>query len=141
MSKNVSNILIPNVTKTPSQKKVDLSNRLPKQGQVNEFKDLLEKRIDQQQDGSQPLHGGINLSSHAAKRIEERKIDFDGNEYMKVKEAIGKLREKGAQNSLIVSDKAAYIVDVTKDKVVTAVDKGSLQENVFTKIDSTVFIN
>ena len=52
-----------------------------------------------------------------------------------------KLKEKGGQNSLIVSDKAAYIVDVKNNKVVTAVDKESMGENVFTKIDSTVFIN
>jgi flagellar operon protein len=58
-----------------------------------------------------------------------------------VKDAIGKLRAKGGQNSLIVSDKAAYIVDVKNNKLVTAVDKGSMSENIFTKIDSTMFIN
>ena len=69
MSKNINNILIPNVTKTPSQKKVDLSNRLPKEQKTNEFKELLDSQID----GQKPLHGGINVSSHAAKRLEERK--------------------------------------------------------------------
>ena len=54
---------------------------------------------------------------------------------------MGKLKAKGSQNSLIVSDKAAYIVDVKNNKLVTAVDKGSMSENIFTKIDSTMFIN
>lgn len=137
MSKNINNILIPNVTKTPGHKKVDVSNRLPKDGQkANEFKDLLDSQIG----GQQPLHGGINLSTHAAKRLQERQIDFTGDEYTKVKEAMMKLSEKGGKNSLVVTDNAAYIVDVAKNKVVTAVDKGSMNENVFTKIDSTVFV-
>ncbi len=136
MSKNVNNILIPNVTQTPGHKKVDVSNRLPKGQDVSEFKKLLEEKIEHK-----PLHGGIELSSHAAKRLSERQIDFNGEEYTKVKDAMSKLREKGSQSSLIVSDKAAYIVDVKNNKVITAVDKGSMAENVFTKIDSTVFIN
>lgn len=136
MSKNINNILIPNVTKTSTQKKVDLSNRLPK-GEKSEFSNLLNNELE----AKKPLHSGINLSSHAVKRLEERKIDFNNEEYMKVKDAMSKLKEKGGQNSLVVSDKAAYIVDVKNNKIVTAVDKGSMAENVFTKIDSTVFIN
>lgn len=136
MDKNINNILIPNVTKTSKHQKVDVSNRLPKDGEVSEFKKLLDKQVEQR-----PLHGGIELSSHAAKRLSERKIDFNGEEYAKVKNAMNTLKAKGSQNSLIVSDKAAYIVDVKNNKVVTAVDKGSMSENVFTKIDSTMFIN
>lgn len=137
MTKNINNILIPNVTKTSGQKKVDVSNRLPKEGDVSEFKNLLDAKLEQQK----PIHGGLNLSTHAVKRLEERKIDFNGDEYTKVKDAMAKLKAKGGQNSLIVSDKAAYIVDVKNNKLVTAVDKGSMSENIFTKIDSTMFIN
>ncbi len=134
MAKNV-NMLIPNVTKLPNQKKVDVSNRLPKEGKVSDFKRMLENEQVQK-----PLHGGIDISSHAAKRLEERKINFDGSEYLKVKDAMTKLRAKGGKDSLVITDQAAYIVDVKNNKVVTAVDKGSMNENVFTKIDSTVFV-
>jgi len=132
LGKNINNILIPNVTRAPQDKKVDISNRLPK-GEQSDFNKLLEE--------TKQLHGGINLSTHAAKRIQERSIDFNGDEYLKVKDAISKLQSKGSKDSLIITDKAAYIVDVKNNKVVTAVDKGSMAENVFTKIDSTVFIN
>ena len=135
MANNINNILIPNITKLPNQNKVDTSNKLEK-GQSSEFKELLKGQVNEA-----PLHGGINLSSHAAKRLSERKIDFDGNEYLKVKEAISKLKEKGGKDSLVITSKAAYIVDVKNNKVVTAVDHGSMNENVFTKIDSTVFMN
>ena len=134
MAKNV-NMLIPNVTKLPNQKKVDVSNRLPKEGKASDFKRMLDNEQLQK-----PLHGGIDISSHAAKRLEERKINFDGSEYLKVKDAMSKLRAKGGKDSLVITDQAAYIVDVKNNKVVTAVDKGSMNENVFTKIDSTVFV-
>lgn len=130
----VSNFRIPNVTKLPGQEKVDVRNRLPKNGD-SEFNKFLEE-VEQQK-----LHNGIELSSHAAKRLQERQIDFSGNEYMKVKEAMMRLKDKGGQDSLVVTDKAAYIVDVKNNKIVTAVDRESMNENVFTKIDSTVFMN
>jgi flagellar operon protein len=136
LSKSINNILIPNVTKTPAHQKVDVSNRLQKSEGKSEFNELLNSQIE----AKQPLHGGINLTSHAAKRLQERQIDFNGDEYLKVRDAMTKLNEKGGRNSLIVTDKAAYIVDVANNKVVTAVDKASMNENVFTKIDSTVFV-
>ncbi len=136
MSNNINNILIPNVTKTSQSKKVDVSNRLPKEGDISEFRKILDLQSEQK-----PIHGGIELSTHAAKRLQERKIDFNGDEYMKVKDAMEKIKAKGGQNSLIISDKAAYIVDVKNNKLVTAVDKDSMSENVFTKIDSTMFIS
>ena len=42
--------------------------------------------------------------------------------------------------SLVITNKAAYVVDVDKNTVVTAVDKNNMNENVFTKIDSTLFM-
>jgi flagellar operon protein len=137
LANNINNILIPNVTKTSQQKNVDVSNRLPKdEGKPSEFKNLLSEI-----NSEKPVHGGINLSTHAAKRLSERKIDFNGEEYLKVKEAIAKLSAKGSKNSLVITDKAAYVVDVANEKVITAVDKMSMNDNVFTKIDSTVFMN
>ena len=40
----------------------------------------------------------------------------------------------------MITDKAAYIVDVPNQKVVTAIDKNNIVDNVFTKIDSTVLV-
>ena len=126
----VKNFFIPNVTKTPQSKGVDVSNRLPKNGALkSDFKKILDEQ------STKPLHDGVNLSSHAAKRLQERSIDFDGKEYLKIKDAISKLKNKGSKDSLVITDKAAYVVDVNKNKIVTAVDKGSMNENVFTKID------
>lgn len=143
MSK-VNSFLIPNVSSLPSDsQKAEKSNAL-KQGEKSEFKGLVDQLTGQ--DLRQPqvteTHVGkeVNVSTHAMKRLQERNIELDGNEYMKLKEAISKLRAKGGHDSLVITAKAAYVVDVDKSTVVTAVDKNNMNENVFTKIDSTVFM-
>jgi flagellar operon protein len=103
---------------------------------INDFKNILEKRVKSEIDQE-----GLKLSTHAKKRLEERNLEFDGNEFLKLKDAIGKLKEKGGHDSLVITGKAAYIVDVDKQTVVTAIDKNDMSQNVFTKIDSTYFIN
>ena len=135
---NVNNYFIPNINKVPGQKKVDLRDRLGGESSVknqDEFKNLLKEQIsDVQQEH------GISLSVHAAKRLQERNLDIDTDEYFKLRGAMDKLRSKGGRDSLVITDKAAYIVDVPSNKVETAIDKGSIQENVITKIDSTVVV-
>jgi flagellar operon protein len=140
----INNFLIPNVNTLSNDKKsVDQSNAL-KQGEKSEFKGLVDKfsQNDLRQPQVQNLDVGpqINVSTHAAKRLQERNIELDGNEYMKLKEAISKLRTKGGHDSLVITQKAAYVVDVDRNTVVTAVDKNNMNENVFTKIDSTIFM-
>lgn len=143
MSK-VNSFLIPNVSSLPSdQQKAGKANEL-KQGDKSEFKGLVDQLTNQ--DPRLPnvtqkdLGNEVNVSTHAMKRLQERNIELDGNEYMKLKEAMGKLRTKGGHDSLVITNKAAYVVDVDKNTVVTAVDKNNMNENVFTKIDSTIFM-
>jgi flagellar operon protein len=132
---NINNILIPNVSKIPSNKKVNVDNRIDGQNSGDEFKALLKDQVDQ----TKKEHG-INLSTHAAKRLHERNLAMDSDEFFKLKDAMVKLKDKGGQDSLVITDKAAYIVDVPNNKIVTAIDKGSILDNVFTKIDSTVIV-
>jgi flagellar operon protein len=71
----------------------------------------------------------------------ERKIEFSGDEFLKVNKAIDQLKNKGGNDALIITDSAAYIVDVKNNKLVTAVDRGELKDNVFTNIDSTILVD
>lgn len=139
MSK-VNTFLIPNVGTLPSDaQKAEQANTLRK-GEKSEFKGLIDRELLQPQVRPQDVGPELNVSTHAMKRLQERNIELDGNEYMKLKEAIGKLRSKGGHDSLVVTQKAAYVIDVDKATVVTAVDKNNMNENVFTKIDSTLFM-
>ena len=139
MSK-VNNFLIPNVSSIPSEsQKAEKANAL-KSGEKSEFKGLMDRELLQPQIKPTDIGPEIKVSTHATKRLQERNIELDGNEFMKLKEAMGKLRAKGGHDSLVITNKAAYVVDVDKNTVVTAVDKNNMNENVFTKIDSTIFM-
>lgn len=143
MSK-VNSFLIPNVSSLPSDTQKAQETNALKPGQKSEFKGLVDQLsqqdLRQPQVGVKDLGADVNVSTHAMKRLQERNIELDGNEYMKLKEAISKLRTKGGHDSLVITQKAAYVVDVDKNTVVTAVDKNNMNENVFTKIDSTIFM-
>lgn len=136
MSKEVNNLLIPNVSKVGGSKPAKVDKNKLGIGQESEFKDLLSKQIEH----TQKEHG-VRLSTHAAKRLSERSLDMDGGEFFKIKNAMTKLRDKGSQDSLVITGKAAYIVDVKNNTIVTAIDKNKMADNVFTKIDSTIFVD
>lgn len=129
----INELLIPNVTSLPQEQKSNTANKL-QPGQKSEFADLIGK-------ATQPEKAGVELSTHAQKRLQERNISFDTQEYLKLQEALGKLKQKGGHDSLVITGKAAYVLDVDRGMVVTAVDRDSMSENVFTKIDSTIFMN
>lgn len=136
----INNILIPNVTKIPSKANVDQANKLGK-GEVSEFKNLLDTTLDQSESTISESPKGIHLSTHAMRRLQERNLSLDKEEYAKLQSAIDKLKIKGGQDSLVITNKAAYIIDVPKNTIVTAIDKDNIGDNVFTKIDSTILMN
>ena len=128
---NINPLLIPQINRLPV--KESTPNKTEKQN-PSEFQELLNENI------SEPKED-VEFSGHALKRMKQRNLVVDNEEYLKLKEGIEKLKNKGGQDSLIVTNKAAYIVDVANNKVVTAMDKDDMAENIITKIDSTLFIN
>lgn len=129
---NINNFLIPQVNRSFDSQKTSKTEKLEN---PKEFQELLKENIAPKKEDD------VEFSQHALKRMEQRNLVMDNNEYIKLREGIEKLKNKGGQDSLIVTNKAAYIVDVANNKIVTAMDKNDMAENVFTKIDSTVFIN
>jgi flagellar operon protein len=99
----------------------------------SDFKGLLQKNLENIDE--------VKVSSHALKRLKERKLNMDSKEFAKIKDAITQLKAKGGKDSLVITNKAAYIVDVKNNTVVTAIDKKSINNNIFTKIDSTIVIS
>ncbi|MGB0454593.1 MAG: TIGR02530 family flagellar biosynthesis protein [Bacteriovoracaceae bacterium] len=131
---NINNILIPNVNRANLKEQV--TNDKKSVENPDEFKSLLKEQLS----GIEKQEQGIKLSVHAAKRLQERSMDVDAPELKKLKEGMEKLEKKGGQDSLLVTNKGAYIVDIPNRTIVTAIDKESLTENVFTKIDSTLIL-
>ncbi len=83
---------------------------------------------------------GLKFSAHALKRLESRQITFDSQDMAKLTDAVNRAEAKGAKESLILTDRAALVVSIKNRTVITAVDEGSLRENVFTNIDSAVIV-
>lgn len=103
------------------------------------FSDFLGDRLGSVSKGPAST-GELRFSAHAKTRLESRGIDLSPDDLLRLQEAVQKAGEKGSRESLILSDKGAFIVSVKNNTVITAVDKASLKENVFTNIDSTIMI-
>lgn len=95
-------------------------------GRVGEFADILQDRL--------------KLSGHAQTRLESRNIELDKDAWDRVVSGVEKAAQKGAKESLVMVDDVALVVSIKNKTVITAVDKSSLKDNVFTNIDSAIVV-
>jgi len=82
----------------------------------------------------------LKFSAHASQRLSERKIQLDSATMSKVTDAVDKAEAKGIEDTLVLTNDAALIVNVKNRTVITAMDKQSLNGNVFTNIDGAVIV-
>jgi flagellar operon protein len=82
----------------------------------------------------------LRLSRHAEDRLRSREIHLNEVVWGKLEQAVAQADAKGAQQSLILLDDLALIVNITNRVVITALDKESRHSNVFTHIDSAVIV-
>ncbi len=82
----------------------------------------------------------IKFSSHALKRLETRNIQLNETELGKIENAVTKAEAKGSKDSLVMMDDTAFIINIPNRTVITAMPVKGSEENVFTNIDSVVFV-
>lgn len=80
----------------------------------------------------------VKFSSHAQERLRARGISLSESDLKKLEGAVDSVAQKGGRESLIMMGDAALVVSVTNRTVITAMDRASMQGNVFTNIDSAV---
>lgn len=80
----------------------------------------------------------LKFSGHATARLKSRNIELDATKMAKLADAVERAAAKGSRDSLVLMDNTAFVVSVKNRTVITAVDGASLQDNVFTNIDSAV---
>lgn len=131
--------MVNNVNNNQIQRLGNLQDALKRQqsiaakpGIAPSFKELLETKVAQSE-------SGIKFSSHAEKRLQSRDINITTDQMQRLGNAVEKARAKGARETLMVFENFSLIVSVKNNTVITAVENGSLKENVFTNIDSAVF--
>ncbi len=82
----------------------------------------------------------LKFSKHAANRLAERNIELTKNQLERLSDGAKKADLKGIQDSLVIVDDLAFIVNVPSSTVITAMDQMQTQENIFTNIDGAVII-
>ncbi len=83
------------------------------------------------------LHG-LQFSKHAQSRLDVRNVSLNGEDMLKLENAVQKAEAKGSNDSLVLLRDMAFIVNVRNRMVVTTMTNNSMKEHVFTKIDSAI---
>lgn len=81
---------------------------------------------------------GLKFSKHANQRLASREIDLSITQLERLENGTKMAREKGIQESLVMVDNLAFIVNVQNNTVITAMNDSD--DKIFTNIDGAVII-
>ena len=70
----------------------------------------------------------------------DRNIEMTDEQLERLNEGAVKAGQKGINESLVIVDQLAFIVNVPNNTVITAMDQTETDENVFTNIDGAVIM-
>jgi len=82
--------------------------------------------------------GTLKFSKHANERLASRNIDLSDTQLERLETGAKRAQEKGINESLVVVDNIAFIVNVKNNTVVTAVNDSD--DKIFTNIDGAVIM-
>lgn len=135
MSNNINwnRLNTPIVTGTPQIQRPSIAKGTNSETQNGpSFQSILNNNLQQE--------SGLTFSKHAAARAEERNIDLSETNMARLQEGVRLAEAKGLNDTLILIDKTAFLVNIKNNKVITTVSHEDLKGNVFTNIDGTVVI-
>ncbi len=116
----------------------DLESVYSKKNNINNsksmvsFKDTLGSEIDK--------NSSFTISKHAVERLKSRNINLNENDMKNINSAINKAESKGCRESALLYKNSVFITSIKNRTVITALDKNSTGDNVFTNIDSLVIV-
>ena len=82
----------------------------------------------------------LKFSKHATSRLQDRNIELSDAQIDRLNAGMQKANEKGINESLVLMDQMAFIVNVKNSTVVTAMNGTEIKDNVFTNIDGAVIV-
>jgi len=85
--------------------------------------------------------GTVRFSAHAQERLRTRSIQLSERDEAELAQAVEMASAKGAKESLILMDDLALVVSIRNRVVITAMERDSREQNVFTNIDSAVLLH
>lgn len=109
------------------------SNKVENKGNDGEsFSEILSKQLS--------TNSRVEFSKHAINRVNERNLDLSSERLERLNNGVKLAEEKGLNDTLIIVDQLAFVVNVKNNKVITTLGEEALKGNVFTNIDGTVII-
>lgn len=114
----------------PSAENKSISNKESIDKGNSSFREVLKEKCKRNND--------FVLSNHAAERL--KNINFSDKDFLKLSEGINLAKEKGCKNSVIVYKDIAFVTSIENKTVITAVEKDRSKENIFTNVDSVLFL-
>ncbi|MDE5866513.1 MAG: flagellar protein [Lachnospiraceae bacterium] len=98
------------------------------------FQDILSQKT------IRPETQEVKFSKHAASRLADRNIELTKEQVERLNLGMARAGAKGINDSLVIVDSLAFIVNVPNNTVITAMDQTDADENVYTNIDGAVII-
>lgn len=97
------------------------------------FQDILTQK-------TKPQASEVKFSKHAVNRLADRNIELSEEQVERLNLGMARAGAKGINESLVIVDSLAFIVNVPNQTVITAMDQTDSDENVYTNIDGAVII-
>ncbi len=82
----------------------------------------------------------LKFSKHASSRLQDRNIELSESQIDRLNAGMQKAGEKGINESLVLMDQMAFIVNVKNNTVITALNDQEMKDNVFTNIDGAIIV-
>lgn len=96
------------------------------------FQEVLQKNLNEK--------SNVGFSKHAVKRAIHHQIDLSEKNLVRLNEAVRRAGQKHLEDTLILMDDSAFVVNVKNNTVITAMHKNEIKGNVFTNIHGAVII-
>ncbi|HZK70179.1 MAG TPA: TIGR02530 family flagellar biosynthesis protein [Clostridia bacterium] len=126
----LDNLLVQYSTKISAEKVRSSPSDKSTSAPGESFANLLESKLQ----GKSTL----SFSKHAQLRMTQRNMVVSDLYMEKLDDAIKKAEKQGLKNTLVLMDKMAFIVNVPKNVVITAMKDQDIEGNVFKEIDGAV---
>jgi flagellar operon protein len=112
------------------QTQAAFSNK-PADKSTTSFKDLL----------VQEQNRSLKISKHAQQRLAERNIHIDTEQWMQIQKRVWEAKQKGINESLVLTNVAALIVSAKNNTVITAMNREEAKSQIFTNINGTILLD
>ena len=83
---------------------------------------------------------GIKISKHAEQRIQQRNLQITEQQWNQLENKLIEARQKGLNDSLVLMDQAALIVNAKNNTVITAMGRAEAGEQIFTNINGAIIL-